>query len=147
MRSRFPVFATLLLTLATASAARANTTADGNNPLAGDGVCQDPCSLRGAIEAAQARAGDDAIVVPAGHYVLQAIGMAPSSITIAPDPAGGSLAITGAGATGLDLQRAVVVGRAGLRTRSSCCCRARSRWPAAARTPSWARSRFRRRPP
>src|SRR5690349_5895413 len=79
-----------LLTLAYAlypgaTPARANViftvddTADAVDTLPGNGLCQTAggnCSLRAAIQEANAFAGDDTIIVPAGSYSLTLTGMA-----------------------------------------------------------------------
>lgn len=54
-----------------------NTTADSVDVSPGDGVCADgngACSLRTAVQEANALAGDDMIVLPAGVYVLTIVG-------------------------------------------------------------------------
>jgi len=56
-----------------AAAFTVNTNADTNDANPGNGVCADgggACSLRAAIEEANALAGTDTITVPAGTYTL-----------------------------------------------------------------------------
>jgi len=100
----YTLVASLLVSLATAGAAHAayfvvDTTADLGDQMPGDGVCQaftGECSLRGAVEEANAFAGADGIVVPAGTYA--------TSITVTDQlvigGAGAEVTIIDAGGTG-----------------------------------------------
>ena len=59
-----------------------DTTADAVDALPGDGVCLSlalTCSLRAAIQEANALAGADVVVVPAGTYVLTLVGAGETS--------------------------------------------------------------------
>ena len=54
---------------------RVNTTADGTDHLPGDGVCETAagshvCSLRAAVQEANARAGPDSVILRPGTYAL-----------------------------------------------------------------------------
>jgi CSLREA domain-containing protein len=79
-----------------------NTTADGRDTNPGDGQCKtasNTCSLRAAVQEANAAAGADTISVPAGRFVLNA---ADTGNFVAGSTAlevSGSVTITGAGAT------------------------------------------------
>jgi CSLREA domain-containing protein len=77
-----------------------DTTADAVDALPGDGFCATaggPCSLRAAVQEADALAGADAIILPAGTYVLTIVGIddtsAAGDLDVHED-----LTITGAGA-------------------------------------------------
>lgn len=67
------IFASLLVRPAQAASFSVNTTADTHDAVAGNGVCADnggACSLRAAMEEANALAGADTINVAAGTYTL-----------------------------------------------------------------------------
>jgi hypothetical protein len=95
-------FALLLLGAAVAQAATftVNTTAD-NAPTAGEcsGAAND-CGLRQAIDKANTTAGDDTVVLPAGHYTLTIAGLNENAdLTGDLDVVNnGTLTLTGAGA-------------------------------------------------
>jgi CSLREA domain-containing protein len=77
-----------------------DTTADAVDALPGDGSCATAggaCSLRAAVQEANALAGADAITLPAGTYVLTLAGNDDTSAAGDLD-VHGTLAITGAGA-------------------------------------------------
>src|SRR5262245_13517839 len=77
-----------------------DTTADAVDALPGDGSCATgagACSLRAAVQEANALAGPDAITLPAGTYVLTLAGNDDTSAAGDLD-VHGTLAITGAGA-------------------------------------------------
>ena len=60
-----------------------DTTADGADALPGDGVCEavgGGCSLRAAIEEANALAGADAVIVPAGTYSVSPLQVSDSLV-------------------------------------------------------------------
>jgi CSLREA domain-containing protein len=80
-----------------------DTVADGSDDAPGDGTCSagGQCTLRAAIDEANALAGADTITVPAGTYGFGAVGGA-SSLEIASD-----LTITGAGSPATILNGAV----------------------------------------
>src|SRR5688572_8248270 len=78
------------------------TTADGADPIPGDGVCDDGlgnCTLRAAIQTANANAGSDDVILPAGLYVLtlKRDTDLPDDQTGDLDVTGSDLTITGAG--------------------------------------------------
>ncbi|MGH2934953.1 MAG: choice-of-anchor Q domain-containing protein [Gaiellaceae bacterium] len=110
-RGRIPLLvATALLVAGIAGGgARANgvafavdTTADAHDVAPGDGVCATSggdCSLRAAIEEADALSGTDSISVPAGTYVLDAGGGTELQIA-SPD----GVTVTGAGSGSTDVE-------------------------------------------
>lgn len=80
----------LVCAVAAANVFVVNTTSDANDALPGDGLCTTSggaCSLRAAVQEANALAGDDTVVVPAGTYTL----------TIAQISVGQGTSINGAG--------------------------------------------------
>jgi CSLREA domain-containing protein len=76
MRTARNLLSVLVVALAASSYAAeydVETTADGADPIPGDGVCDDGfgnCTLRAAVQTANANAGPDEVVLPAGLYVL-----------------------------------------------------------------------------
>lgn len=84
-----------------------DTTVDSVDVSPGDGVCADgngACSLRAAVQEANALAGDDVIVLPAGIYVLTIVGASEDLGARGDLDIAGDLTIDGAGveATVLD---------------------------------------------
>ena len=78
-----------------------NTTADALDAVPGNGICATSgaaCSLRAAIQEANARPGADTIVVPAGTYSLGIPPRNQNDITTGDLDVTESVAITGAGA-------------------------------------------------
>lgn len=66
-----------------------NSTADGSDFAPGDGTCEitlggNDCTLRAAIEEANALAGSDAIQLPAGTYTLGSVLSVTTQVSIAP---------------------------------------------------------------
>jgi len=108
MRSRILLVASLAIALGTpctgqAAALRVTTIEDGADASAADAICATPpgtCTLRAAIQTANAIPGADSIVLPAGTYGLR-VGFggedaaAGGDLDVAP----GDLTITGTGAT------------------------------------------------
>src|SRR5512139_933240 len=92
-------FALLFAIVATAVPGEAvnfpvDSTADDVDAAPGDGLCATAggaCTLRAAIQEANAKAGDDTIDVPAGTYILSIAGAGENS------GASGDLDISGAG--------------------------------------------------
>ena len=73
------------------------TTADGADPIPADGVCDDGlgnCTLRAAIQTANANGGSDDVILPAGLYVLTL-----KRDTDLPDDQTGDLDVTGSDLT------------------------------------------------
>jgi CSLREA domain-containing protein len=76
MSRTLPVTSLLFLVLAApvfANDYTVDSTADAADPSPGDGVCDDGdgnCTLRAAIQTANAHGGDDTVIVPAGVYEL-----------------------------------------------------------------------------
>lgn len=78
-----------------------NTTADNVDAAPGDSICADgsgACSLRAAIEEANALAGDDVIVLPAGVYALTIVGAGEDAGASGDLDISDNLTINGAGA-------------------------------------------------
>lgn len=77
-----------------------NTAADSVDVAPGDGACADSngaCSLRAAVQEANALAGDDVIVLPAGIYVLTIVGAGEDASSSGDLDIAGNLTINGAG--------------------------------------------------
>ena len=78
-----------------------NSTADANDDSPGDGVCATSggqCTLRAAIEEANALAGSDAITLPTGTYTLALAGLGEDSSVTGDLDITSDLTINGAGA-------------------------------------------------
>ncbi|HEV8573502.1 MAG TPA: choice-of-anchor Q domain-containing protein [Dehalococcoidia bacterium] len=78
-----------------------NATHDSVDAAPGDGVCADTggaCTLRAAVEETNALAGADAVVVPAGTYVLTVTEQVQGGADIAGLRVRGDVTLTGAGA-------------------------------------------------
>jgi CSLREA domain-containing protein len=78
-----------------------NSTSDRTDSSVGNGVCRTSagtCTLRAAIQEANARAGADVVIVPAGTYALAIAPLNQNTITTGDLDITGDLTITGAGA-------------------------------------------------
>lgn len=85
-RKVFPSFVSILLALTAglvptgislAASLNVNSTADAVDSNPGDGICDTgtgECTLRAAIQEANALSGDDIITIPAGTYILTIVG-------------------------------------------------------------------------
>src|SRR5664279_2454356 len=93
----------LLLPRATRAATFAvNSTRDDNDVSPGDGVCPTAahdCTLRAAIGEANALAGADSIILPAGRFALLSRGANEDAGVTGDLDVTGDLVITGAGQT------------------------------------------------
>jgi large repetitive protein len=78
-----------------------DSTADANDDIPGDGVCATSggqCTLRAAIEEANALAGSDAITLPAGTYTLALAGIGEDSSVTGDLDVTSDLSLNGSGA-------------------------------------------------
>src|SRR3989441_11636576 len=104
-RRRFLLtLASLLLVVAPAAAATftVNDTADAVDAVLGDGTCAtagNTCTLRAAIQEANAHTGADTIMVPAGTYLLTISGRGEDAAVTGDLDITDDVTITGAGAT------------------------------------------------
>jgi CSLREA domain-containing protein len=74
VRNLLPILVVALAAPAYAAEYTVTTTADGADPIPGDGICNDGfgnCTLRAAIQTANANPGNDDVVLPAGLYLLR----------------------------------------------------------------------------
>ena len=110
IRTLAAVAAILAIAAATASAATftVNNTADAPDSSPGDGACATAgavCTLRAAIQEANALGGTNAVNVPAGVYALTlgalAINTLPNNLTITGTGAPGTVIVDGSGLSGV----------------------------------------------
>lgn len=97
-------FSFLLVGTAQAASFTVNNTADGSDAAAGNGVCADAignCTLRAAVEEANALAGDD--VITFGASLLNSTITLTTGVEITINGAGGTLWIVGPGADKLTI--------------------------------------------
>jgi CSLREA domain-containing protein len=110
--ARFLLLSAFTLSLAVVASAATfvvNSTLDTHDVFPGNGVCVDSagrCSLRGAIDEANALAGADTITLPAGAYTTTLLGLSPNNGSGA-YRAFGTLTINGAGAGTTFIQGAI----------------------------------------
>src|SRR5581483_7184488 len=100
---RIALAALLLPALARGATFVVNTTADAVDATPGDGTCATSagaCSLRAAVQEANALAGQDAIAVPAGVFRLTLTGAGEDGAATGDLDVTEALAVTGAGADG-----------------------------------------------
>src|SRR5438093_12159986 len=102
-RSRFLFTLAWFVTTLPAAAATftVNDTADAVDAVPGDGSCAtaaSTCTLRAAIQEANANVGPDTIVVPAGTYLLTIAGQGEDAAATGDLDIRDDLTITGAGA-------------------------------------------------